>query len=85
MKVVDGQFGKKKEEEPDLVPMGAALLEVVMDPFIAEVSKGTFLLMIQSEEVGTVCLSSTADVSEMNLMIDVLKSTLLRAHAEGEL
>ena len=60
MRVVEGKFG-----DPVLEPMGAVLLALVMDKFISGIQTGNFVLCIDSDECGDICLTNMDENSEL--------------------
>lgn len=73
MKVVDGKFGKKDEEERSLVDKLAYATGEMVE---SHEEKGRFVLITENEE-GTAQIATDMSLAEVFLILDVIKYSLL--------
>jgi len=73
MKVVDGKFGKKEEEERSLVDKLAYATGEMVE---SHEKKGRFVLITEDEE-GTAQIATDMSLAEVFLILDVIKYSLL--------
>ena len=73
MKVVDGKFGKKEEEERSLVDKLAYATGEMVE---SHEEKGSFILITESED-GLAQIATDMSLAEVFLILDVIKYSLL--------
>ena len=73
MKVVDGKFGKKEEEERPLVDKLAYATGEMVE---SHEEKGSFVLITENEE-GLAQIATDMSLAEVFLLLDVIKYSLL--------
>lgn len=73
MKVVDGKFGKKEEEERSLVDKLAYATGEMVE---SHEEKGRFVLITENEE-GLAQIATDMSLAEVFLLLDVIKYSLL--------
>jgi len=73
MKVVDGKFGKKEEEERSLVDKLAYATGEMVE---SHEKIGRFVLITENEE-GTAHIATDMSLAEVFLILDVIKYSLL--------
>jgi hypothetical protein len=73
MKVVDGKFGKKDEEERSLVDKLAYATGEMVE---SHEEKGRFVLITENEE-GLAQIATDMSLAEVFLILDVIKYSLL--------
>jgi len=73
MKIVDGKFGKKEEEERSLVDKLAYATGEMVE---SHEQKGSFVLITENEE-GTAQIATDMSLAEVFLILDVIKYSML--------
>ena len=73
MKVVDGKFGKKEEEERSLVDKLAHATGVMVE---SHEEKGRFVLITENDE-GVAQIATDMSLAEVFLILDIIKYSLL--------
>ena len=73
MKVVDGKFGKKEEEERSLVDKLAYATGEMVE---SHEEKGSFILITESED-GLAQIATDMSLAEVFLILDLIKYSLL--------
>ena len=73
MKVVDGKFGKKEEEERSLVDKLAHATGVMVE---SHEEKGSFILITESED-GLAQIATDMSLPEVLLLFEVIKYSML--------
>jgi len=73
MKIVDGKFGKKEEEERSLVDKLAYATGEMVE---SHEQKGSFVLITENEE-GTAQIATDMSLAEVFLILDIIKYSML--------
>jgi len=73
MKIVDGKFGKKEEEERSLVDKLAYATGEMVE---SHEQKGSFVLITENEE-GTAQIATDMSLAEVFLILEVIKYSML--------
>jgi hypothetical protein len=73
MKIVDGKFGKKGEEEQSLVDKLAYATGEMVESYE---EKGSFVLITKNDE-GTAQIATDMSLAEVFLILDVIKYSML--------
>ena len=76
MKVINGDFGKKKAEESEETPLLEKLATVCAQVVEDENEKGNFILIVESPD-GTAQIATDMTASDVNLLLDLMKQQLI--------
>ena len=81
MKVINGDFGKKKSEELEEMPLIEKLAMVSADLVKDIEDKGNFILIVETPD-GTAQIATDMTAIEVNFLIDVMKQQILTGNFE---
>ena len=76
MKVINGDFGKKKSEELEEMPLIEKLAMVSADLVKDIEDKGSFILIVESPD-GRAQIATDMTAVEVNFLLDVMKQQIL--------
>ena len=76
MKVINGDFGKKKAEELEEMPLIEKLAMVSADLVNDINDKGIFILLVESPD-GVAQIATDMSAVEVNFLLDVMKQQIL--------
>jgi len=81
MKVINGDFGKKKSEELEEMPLIEKLAMVSGDLVNDITDKGNFILIVETPD-GMAQIATDMTAIEVNFLIDVMKQQILTGNFE---
>lgn len=82
MKVIDGSFGKKEEDDKESKTLMEVIVEGMTKADVGQETKGQVFMLVNTEERFTF-VTNEDSLSELACLLEVAKGTVLQQYADN--